>query len=103
MCVAAHDGLSTRMWSLALCKGTRDRTSEDAVASRLALHALASACGGALYPGAPGLPPRDTLELSSEETPQVMPMACALELCSLRVSYVPWRAGASPKGYPGAL
>ena len=78
VCVAAHDGLSTRVWSLALHKGARDRVGEDAVASRLALHALAGACGRALYPGAPGLPPRDTLELLSDETPQVTPHgACA--------------------------
>ena len=83
--MAAHDGLGTRVWSLALRKGARDRMGEDAVASRLALHALAGACSEALYPGAPGLPPRDTLELMSDETPQVMSLAHGAGACSLRV------------------
>ncbi|KAK9839540.1 hypothetical protein WJX81_008400 [Elliptochloris bilobata] len=56
VCVATHDGLSTRYWSLRLAKGARDRAGEDVVASRMALHALAGACGGTLYPGAPGVP-----------------------------------------------
>lgn len=102
VCVAAHVGLSTRMWSLTLHKGARDRAGEDAVASRLALHALAGACGGTLYPGAPGLPQRDTLELASDEMPQVTPMAHALGPCGLQDSPVPW-SNEFPKACSGAL
>lgn len=43
--MAAHDGLQIHSWGLRLAKGARDRLGEDAVASRLALLALAQACG----------------------------------------------------------
>lgn len=102
--MAVHDGLSTRVWSLALRKGARERMGEDAVASRLALHALASACGGALYPGAPGLPPRDTLEICGDETPQVTPRNSMLEACSsCATSYPADLKGPGPRGAPCLL
>lgn len=43
--MAAHDGLHIHSWGLRLAKGARDRLGKDAVASRLALLALAQACG----------------------------------------------------------
>ena len=45
VCVATHDGQTTRAYTLRLEKGARDRQSEDAVASRLLLKALGVGCG----------------------------------------------------------
>lgn len=42
--VATHTGSMTRSYSLQLTKGKRSRLEEDAVASKLLLKALASAC-----------------------------------------------------------
>ena len=42
--VATHTGSTTRSYSLQLTKGKRSRLEEDAVASKLLLKALASAC-----------------------------------------------------------
>jgi len=45
VCVATHDGHTTRAYSLRLTKGARDRIQEDVVASRLVIKALAVGCG----------------------------------------------------------
>ena len=45
VCIATHDGHTTKAYNLRLSKGSRDRISEDAVASRLMLRALAEGCG----------------------------------------------------------
>ena len=42
--IATHTGSVTRSYSLQLTKGKRDRLGEDAVASKLLLNALATAC-----------------------------------------------------------
>lgn len=42
--IATHTGSVTHSYSLQLTKGKRDRLGEDAVASKLLLNALATAC-----------------------------------------------------------
>ena len=43
--VAACEGTRTRMWSLRLEKGARDRAGEEDLVSRVVVNALADACG----------------------------------------------------------